>query len=134
MWQIIVIVAALIFFIIYKVCNKPKKDDVVVSIDNFKPGVIHDTLYYRITDVSGTVGSIHDSGIKPSKNKHKHNLVIRATIHEFNDGIETILNLPQKIEVGQSFSELKNIITLDPSNIQNHKTHYSITINNLWKA
>jgi hypothetical protein len=138
--SILIIAIVIIIIVIITVCYFYFRDDNNKSIslesepesvrDHFKPGVVHDTLYYKIIDSSGVESSIHDSGIKPSEFDKNSEPFIKILVSEkeYDDGVLKILKPPTGIKIGQEIFKLKNKIFISPKDVEYKDNLYIITI------
>jgi len=111
---------------------KNKEKETIGS--HFKPGVDHDTLYFRVTDDKGIVSMIHDSGIKPSEQKKSTEDHIEFPVSkiEYNEGKEKILSRPVKIEIGTQIFDLKNVVPIEEYQVSVKLDHYIVMVTNIW--
>lgn len=102
---------------------------------HFRPGVDHDTLYFKVTDEAGVTSMIHDSGIKPSElKKYVHDRVpIFISKNEYNEGEEKKIGLPKEIKIGTQIFDLKNVVPVGRRQVADKGDHYVVNIPNLWR-
>lgn len=115
--------------IYYLIDDKPYK--FVDKLTN--KNILDDTIYFKLTDRTGNKSMIHDSGIKPSLLKGIDKITMKVVKYEYNDGIESLLDKPVEIAIGQNIFNLAKIIKLGGDDIQDKSNHYVLTIKNPWK-
>jgi hypothetical protein len=119
-----VIIIVIIAIIYYKNSETTIKKHTIEN--HFKKGVDHDTIYYKITDISGNTSSIHDSGIKPSKISEKVKIPVLKI--EYNETQVKKIDNPVLIEHGRQIFDLKNKIKITPEIIEDKGDFYLIEI------
>lgn len=117
--------------------QKSEKDAPVTETlaSHFRPGVDHDTLYFKVTDEVGVTSMIHDSGIKPSELKKSiyDRVPIFISKHEYNEGEEKKIGLPKEIKIGTQIFDLKNVVSVEKHQVADKGDHYIANIPNLWR-
>lgn len=99
---------------------------------HFRPGVDHDTLYFRVTDENGVTSMIHDSGIKPSESKKFDHVPFFISKREYNEGEEKTIGLPKKLEIGTQIFDLGSTVSVEKHQIVEKSDHYIVNVPNLW--
>ena len=102
---------------------------------HFRPGVDHDTLYFKVTDENGVTSMIHDSGIKPSelKKSTSDRVPIFISKLEYNEAEEKKIGLPKEIKIGTQIFDLKNVVSVEKNKVVDKGDHYIANIPNLWR-
>lgn len=99
------------------------------TIENyFKPGVDHNTIYFRIIDENGQISYVHDSGIDPSIVKEKGSFKLNVVKKEYNDGKVQILGLPVKVNYGRQIFNLNNTYKVLPNQVKDEDLYYTIDL------
>jgi len=119
---VILVIFILIFFFFTQRSNSV---DTTIE-DYFKPGVDHDTIYFRVIDENGVESYIHDSGIKPEMLNGK--VKISVVKKEYNNGNVKNLERPVIIKYGRQIMNLDKTYKIPKDHLKDNKLHYTITI------
>jgi len=126
------LVAAVVLYFLFSGTTAKKNEEKETLASHFAPGVDHDTLYYRVTDDKGVVSMIHDSGIKPSKQKGstEDRIGIPVSKVEYNEGVEKTISKPVEIEIGTQIFNLKQVFFVEK--YEDKQDHYIVWVENIW--
>ena len=94
--------------------------------DYFKPGIDHNTIYFRAYDDIGVESYIHDSGVDP---RHLERFDLNIVKKEYNEGNIRTLNIPRVIKYGQQITDLKHEYLVSPDQVKDKGLFYVVTVN-----
>jgi hypothetical protein len=91
MWLFYVITFITFIVVVWIACRfiKNKKDSEIV-----------DTIYYKVSDISGNESIIHDSGIKPSEIVPNSKVIFQLLKEEYHDGVSRKNDYPYSLKIG----------------------------------
>lgn len=121
---VFLLVAAAVLFL----RSSAKNRDTTIE-DYFKPGVDHNTIYFRVTDSQGQVSYVHDSGVNPGKAAQDGEFKLNVVKQEYNNGEQRHLQMPVKVEYGQQIANLKHVYNIGPDRVKDKNSYYVLTIN-----
>lgn len=116
-----IVVGVVVLFVLVLICFF-----VMYNKKSVQPQQEHDTFYYNVEDINGTVSCKHDLGIRPSETPPHSIIILKIAKKEYNDGIPKNINTPKFVKMGMHYHNLKWELT--PENIKDEGDYYSFEV------